>query len=809
MNAKKHNVTGLTSQEARELLKKYGFNEIKEKEETALARFIKKFVGPIPLMIEAALVLSVLAGKWEDFVIIAILLAVNVSVDFLQEQKAHKALAALKETLSPEALVLRDGVFKSIPARELVPGDVVKIGIGDIVPADCEFVDGAYADVDQSTITGESLPVQKKKGDVLYASSIVHKGSIIARVVRTGRSTFIGRSAALVAKAASEEESNFQKAIFGIGKFLITLSSILVVIVSALLIARGEGLSETIRFALVLAVASIPVALPAVLSVTMAIGASALARKNAIVSHFQSVEDLAGIDRLCIDKTGTLTKSKLEVERPKVYGAFTLEDLFTYAMLASEPVDQSAIERAIFRFAEKRQVDTYAHEFTVDVFVPFDPTRKMTEATAHSGRGTVTVVMGAPQAVMRKIADSQKCTELAADVEAFAQKGYRTLAVAVKGEHGEFVPVGILPIIDPPRDDSREVVASLKQKGVVIKMLTGDNTAIARYIARILGIGERIVDAARLHKIRIRRKHDPTDEDVHLVEEADVFTEVVPEDKYHIVDILQKHGHIVAMTGDGVNDAPALKKADVGIAVSGASPAARAAADVVLLDSGLSVINHAIDYARMIFAKMESYAVFRISETIRIILFITLAIIAFDYSPLSPIMIVMLALLNDIPVMAIAYDNAPVSREPIRWQLRQTLIVASLLGILGLLSSFLLFFWLNMKGFSVAAIQTMLFLKLDVAGHSTLYLTRTGRKHFWERPFPSLKFFLPAFSSRIIGTLIALFGILVEPISLTAVAAIWLYATVWFVVNDQIKVFAYRLFDRFVEREHPRPKLAH
>ncbi|HIP50000.1 MAG TPA: HAD family hydrolase, partial [Candidatus Pacebacteria bacterium] len=285
-------------------------------------------------------------------------------------------------------------------------------------------------------------------------------------------------------------------------------------------------------------------------------------------------------------------------------------------------------------------------------------------------------------------------------------------------------------------------------------------------------------------------------DDASAITNADVFTEVVPSDKYHIVDILQKENHIVAMTGDGVNDAPALKKADVGIAVSGASPAARSASDIILLSDGLSVIKDAIDHARMTFLRMHSYATFRISETIRVVIFITLAILVFNYSPLSAVMIVLLSLLNDIPVMAIAYDNVPTQKRPVRWNMHSTLFIASILGVAGVISSFMLFYWLHISGYPVAIIQTIIFIKLDVAGHSTLYLTRTGRDHFWKRPFPSLKFFLPAFSSRIIGTLIAVFGIFMEPISWEMVGYIWIYATIWFFINDQIKVFGYKLFDK-------------
>jgi len=315
-------------------------------------------------------------------------------------------------------------------------------------------------------------------------------------------------------------------------------------------------------------------------------------------------------------------------------------------------------------------------------------------------------------------------------------------------------------------------------------MLTGDNHAIAEQIAKILHIGNRILSSFKLKK-------NPSS-----IERADGFSQVLPEDKYFIINELQKNNHIVAMTGDGVNDAPALKKADVGMAVSGATDAARAAADLVLLAPGLSVINYSIQIARKTFERMKSYAIFRIAETMRIILFMTFSIIIFNFYPITAVMIVVLALLNDVPVMMIAYDNAPIDDKPVRWNMKEVLIVATSLGIAGVISSFLLFYWLYSHNYSLALIQSLLFIKLDVAGHSTLYLTRTGRHHFWHKPFPSLKFFLPAFGSRAIGTLVAVYGVFMLPIGWKYAAYMWFYALIWWVFNDTVKVLTYKFLDR-------------
>lgn len=787
--------SGLTTADVQALQQQYGKNDIPHKEVRASIQFIKKFVDPIPVMIEVALLLSVVLHRWADFIIILVLLMVNIGVDFFQQQKAYKAIAMLNKSLAPLAFVVRNGALIQIDARELVPGDIVKINSGDLAPADLDILDEAYLEVDQSAITGESMAIEMKKGDSINSGSIIKKGSTYAKVVATGAHTTIGQSVALVARAAKDDVSHFQKAILKIGKFLIILSSLLIALTCVIQTIQGNPLIETIRFALVLAIASIPVALPAVLSVTMVIGAHVLAQKHAIVSNFKAIEELAGVDQLCIDKTGTITKNRIRVIDPKPYGDFDEATMLRYAQLASEDGYESPIEQAIYAYAEAHRSVIDKATYRIVSFIPFDPERKITEVSFVEHDTTRTVVMGAAQIIQAMVEDKTQGDVLAVDVDQYAKEGFRTIVVAQKMGPQHVVPVGILPLMDPLRDDSVKSLQHIQERGISIKMLTGDNTAIATHIAKELGIGHSIISSSELRSVHAEQSRDT----YHTVmTDADVFTEVVPKDKFDIVESLQQSGHIVAMTGDGVNDAPALKKADIGIAVSGATQAAQSAADIVLLDEGLSIIKDAINQARQTFARMQAYATFRISETVRIVCFIVLSILVFGYTPLTAIMIVLLALLNDLPVMAIAYDNAPVSHKPIRWHMRETIIVATVLGLTGLISSFGLFYYLNMQGFSMAVIQTILFVKLDVAGHSTLYLTRTGKKHFWEKPFPSPTFFIPAFSSRLIGTIVALVGIFVQAISWQIVVLIWIYATVWFLINDQIKVWTYKLIDRYI-----------
>ncbi len=784
---------GLSEKSAKKRLIEFGYNEIPKKRATALYRLFKKVWSPIPWMIEAVAILSAIMRRWEDFTIIIILLFVNIFVDYFQESKALNALEALKKTLAKKTLVFRDGKFKEIEVKYLVPGDIIKLKIGDIVPADAKLIEGKYLEIDQSVLTGESLPVDKEVGDEVYSGSIVKIGEMLAEVTKTGMNTFFGKSAKLVGKAQQEEESHFQKAIIRVGNFLILFTASLAVLIMIFSILRHNSFLEDLQFILILIIASIPVALPTVLSVTMAIGAISIAKRKAIVTNLPAIEELAGVDILCSDKTGTLTQNRMSIGESVVYSQFTIKNLFSYAVLASSEENNDPIESPIFKYLENNFSDNDIDKCRQKKFIPFDPKRKRTEATIIDNEKEFVVAKGAPQVIKAMCEESIETKNFFDNVQKFADKGHRTLAVAVKNTGDtKFKCVGLISLFDPPRKDSKKIIRKVKKMGINIKMLTGDNHAIAVQIAKVLKIGANILDTS---KFREKFSKKINTKSMALVESADGFSQVMPEDKYFIIDNLQKKNHLVAMTGDGVNDAPALQKADIGIAVSGATDVARAAADISLLAPGLMVIEHALKIARETFERMKGYAIFRIAETIRIILFITLSIIVFNFYPITAIMIIVLALLNDIPVMMIAYDNARIDDEPVRWNMREVLTVSTVLGVAGVISSFALFYWLQLQSYPILFIQTMLFVKLDVAGHSTLYLTRAGRYHFWHKPYPSLKFFLPAFGSRIIGTLIAVYGIFMTPIGWKFVGYMWLYAIVWWLLNDFIKVWTYKYLD--------------
>jgi H+-transporting ATPase len=794
---------GLSTAEAEKRLIQYGKNELVEQKTNLLLKFLSYFWGPIPWMIEIAVILSGVVGHWPDFFIILVLLIANAVVGFWEEKEASNAIAALKAQLAIKTRVKRDGKWTNPDAAALVPGDLIRMRLGDIVPADARLLDGDPVEVDQSALTGESLPAERKTGEAVFSGSIIRQGEIEALVYATGAKTYFGKTAQLVQGAHTV--SHFQKAVLKIGNYLIMLAVALVAVIIAFAIHRGDPILTTVQFALVLTVAAIPVAMPTVLSVTMAVGARQLAKKKAIVSRLVAIEELAGVDVLCADKTGTLTQNRLTLGDPFSVDHIPIDQVILAGALASRAENNDTIDLAVLAGLKDKDA---LKAYQVVRFQPFDPVHKRTEAAVKAKDGSAfKVTKGAPQVILALSANAGE-VKSAADsaVNTFAERGFRSLGVARAAGDGPWKFLGILPLFDPPRDDAKSTIATALAMGVKIKMVTGDAIAIAKETAKKLDLGANILDAASLGDVK--RKETP--ETAAAIENADGFAQVFPEHKYHIVDVLQQRGHIVGMTGDGVNDAPALKKADCGIAVSGATDAARAAAAIVLTTPGLSVIIDAIKESRRIFQRMNSYAIYRIAETLRVLLFMTLAILMFNFYPLTAVMIVMLALLNDGAILSIAYDHVKFKDRPESWDMPMVLGVSSVLGIMGVISAFLLFF-LGERVFHLdrAHIQTLMYLKLSVAGHLTIFLTRT-RGRFWShRPAPIL--LLAVCGTQAVATLIAVYGIFMPPLGWGWALFVWGYALAWFLVNDQVKLLAYRIFGSRGAKtgtrptEHPSP----
>jgi H+-transporting ATPase len=774
---------GLSAAEASRRLDSYGPNEITEKRVNPLVKFLSYFWGPIPWMIEVAIILSALIQHYDDLLIILALLFMNAAVGFWQENKAANAVELLKRKLAVTARVLRDGSWSELAAQQLVPGDIIRVRLGDIVPADVKLTNGAFLLLDESGLTGESLPVEKYASDVAYSGSVVRQGEMDALVVTTGMATYFGETARLVEEAKTQ--SHFQKAVIRIGDYLIAIAIAFAALIIVVAYIRQESLLVILQFVLVLTVAAIPVALPAVLSVTMAVGAIALAKKEAIVSKLVAIEEMAGVDILCTDKTGTISKNELTLADVRSFEGFTASEVLLFGSLASRAEDQDPIDAVILAKAGEAPEASRGTYKTTE-FTPFDPVSKRTEATvegADSGRFKVS--KGAPQAILALTSQSSELAEQVNTlVDGFAERGYRALGVARTNQPDDWEYVGLIALYDPPRKDSAETIQTAQSMGIEIKMVTGDHTAIAKETASQVHLGTNIIDATSFA--------DKSDKEAgDIVESADGFAQVFPEHKYRIVELLQGRGHIVGMTGDGVNDAPALKKADAGVAVAGATDAAKSAADIVLTSPGLSVIIDAIKESRKIFQRMVSYSIYRIAETIRVLLFIALAILIVNFYPVTAIMIVLLALLNDGAILTIAYDRAQYRNTPEAWDMRTVILVATLLGLLGVTASFSLFY-LAYRVFFISSlvIQSMMYLNLSVAGHFMIFVART-RGRFWSfAPAPILV--AAVLGTQLVATFIVVYGVFMAPIGWGLALVVWAYALVWFLITDALKVLFYR-----------------
>ena len=766
---------GLSSEEAVKRLATYGKNQIEEKKHSLFLRFILYFWGPIPWMIEFAAILSAVLHHWSNLIIISVLLLVNGLVGFFEERQAGNAIDALKKRLALKSLVKRNGSWSEIDAADLVVGDIVRLRLGNIIPADVKLTDGSYLSVDQSALTGESLPVSKKQGDIAYSGSIARQGEMEALVIATGQNTFFGKTAKLVESAGAP--SHFQHAVLQIGHYLIYISLALAFAIAISQTLRGDPFLDLVQFILVLIIASIPVAMPAVLSVTMALGALKLAKFKAFVTKLESIEEMAGIDVLCSDKTGTLTQNKLELGESATFGGADADSLLLSACLASKQENEDPIDLAVLQGCLKKDA---LRAFRQVHFTPFDPIAKRTEATVIAPEGnTYYATKGAPQIILDLCKPTQELREqVEQKIEEFGARGFRTLGVATSGDEKQsWQFLGLLTLSDPLREDSKETVQNALQHGIQIKMLTGDNISIAKEIARELDIGNNLCVAKKIQEEKIT--------------EYNGFAEVFPEHKYTIVQSLQKQKHIVAMTGDGVNDAPALKQADVGIAVSGATDAARSAASLVLTAPGLSVIIGAIEEARRIFERMNSYSIYRITETIRVMLFMVLCILVYNFYPVTPLMIILLALLNDLPIMTIVYDHALLDPKPVRWKMKRILTISTSLGLIGVIETFLLIFILKSYfHFSLDQLQSLIFLKLSIAGHLTLFVART-KNAFFAPPYPSPILFFAIFATQCCAAVIVGFGLLITAVPWIHILYLWLYCIIWMFIEDGVKNFLY------------------
>ncbi|OQR86861.1 P-type ATPase (P-ATPase) Superfamily [Achlya hypogyna] len=691
---------GLSSAEAQKRLIEHGPNALPKVEVNKLLVFLGFMWNPLSWAMEVAAILSIILLDYPDFCLIFGLLLLNACIGFFEEIQAGDAVSALMGQLAPESKVFRDGAMINIPASELVPGDVIRIRLGDVLPADVKFLEGDPVKIDQSSLTGESLPVTKNAGDEGYSGSICKQGEIEAVVTSTGIHTFLGRAAEQI--AGVDSHGRLQEVLTTVGNFCMV--SIILWCAIELIVQMGARKDENpcliimdgclgVANILVLIVGGIPVAMPTVLSVTLAIGSSALAKENAIVTRLTSIEEMASMEILCSDKTGTLTLNKLSVDMDNLipYNGYTTNDILLFGALSARIENNEAIDVVCHNTYPGHE--TMWQKYTLLHYTPFDPTTKRTIAKIkENATGRVfRACKGAPQVCLDMDDNAEALREeVEGRINEYASRGYRGLGVSYSEgdmpmEATTWKLVGILPLFDPPRHDTADTVKKAIELGVAVKMVTGDHRVIAIETCRQLGMPTNILDTSFFNKAP-----PPGINLAQMVYETDGFAQVFPEHKFEIVRQLQSLNKIVGMTGDGVNDAPALAQADIGIAVDDATDAARAAADIVLVSPGLSVIITAIRMSREIFLRMKNYAMYSIAMTVRIVLTFGLLTVCWNwYFP--TILIVILAILNDGTILTISKDNVTASRTPDSWKLKQVFVSSICFGIWLTISSIVLF----------------------------------------------------------------------------------------------------------------------
>ncbi len=759
---------GLTSAEARQRLLKYGPNMVVEDHPHPWLLLLRKFWAPVPWMLEATIALQFALGKADEAGIIAILLVFNAVLGFAQEHRANNALALLKKRLAIQVRVLRDKVWQQMPAQELVPGDVVHLRMGDLAPADIHLLDGQLL-LDQSALTGESLPVEAGVEAIVHAGTVVKRGEASGEVTATGVHTYFGKTAELVRSAKTA--SHLETLIITIVKYLVTLDAILVAALLLYSWIHGIAITEVLPFALILLVASVPIALPATYTLATALGALELARNGVLVTRLSAIEEAAAMDVLASDKTGTITQNSLALSALQSYSPYTDNDLLLWAALASDHATQDPIDLAILDAAKSRGLlSAMPHRLG---FIPFDPETKRSEASYDQNGSQLRVLKGAPRMIAALVRDGP---DISADVERLGADGSRVLAVVVETGNSGLQLAGLVALQDPPREDSQALIKSLHDLGVRVLMVSGDGPATARAVAEKVGIGTRVCSPENLHEAIQQNALD-----------YDVFARVLPEDKFHLVQALQRSGHVVGMSGDGVNDAPALKQAEVGIAVSSATDVAKAAASLVLTNPGLADVKAAVETSRRINQRMLTYTMNKIIKTLEIAIFLSVGVMLTGVFVITPLLIVLLLFTNDFVTMSIATDRVSFARKPESWNIPNLMLTSGILAGLVLILSFAVFFagrdWLHLP---LNQLQTLIFVMLVFTGQGNVYLVRE-RHHFWKS-VPS-RWLLVASLLDILGVgVLSTQGILMAAIPLWLVSWLMVLVLVYLTVVDFIKI---------------------
>ena len=776
---------GLSEDEAKKRLEQYGLNEIQTKKQNVLIKFLSKFIGTIPLMLYIIIAISIVLNKYIDAYIVIGLLIFNGITSFLEEYKADNTLELLKNKLSVLVKVERGGEWKTVQSKFIVPGDIIRIRLGDIAPADCKIIESDYLSVDQSMLTGESLPVDKKTNELVFSSSVVREGEATGVVISTGKNTAFGKTAELVKIAKTR--THLEASIFRILEYLLVLD---VALIAAIFIGSyffGIQLLLVVPFSLLILLTSVPVALPAAFTVAMAYGTERLSSKNILVTKLEAIEEASTMTVICLDKTGTITKNQLSISDPIQYGKFSNVDVFRYAALASRVEDNDQIDLAIIHGAQERKIDLKG--YTVKTFRPFDPSTKTSSAVVSFNGNEITVLKGFPESVMEtcKLSSNDK-NKINSSIDEMASKGYRTIAVAYKdGSKWNFV--GVISMNDKPREDSKKLIDELRSLDLNVKMLTGDNENTAKAIAKEVDIGDNILDVSALNGKSEK-------EIAEIITRADGFAGVYPKDKYTIVKALQDNGFHVGMTGDGVNDAPALKQAEVGIAVSNATDVAKSAADIVLTSEGIEPIVNAIKESRSIFERMITYTLKKVSRVLQTSIFLSIFFLILRFLPMRSIQLILALFLSDIGSISLSTDNELYSNHPDTWNIKVVFLVSLMFGIVAITQvSVLAYFGLNFMKLPSAQFQTFIFL-IFIASMELMTLSMRERRSFWSS-MPSALVLSQIIVSIAIAVILSYYGILMTAISLYAILLVMIVSILFLLLMDRVKLLAFRRVSEF------------
>jgi len=742
---------GLKKTEVEHRRQRFGFNEVPEKKTHPLWSFLKKFWGLTAWMLELIIVLSWILHKYADVYVVVGLLITNAIISYLEEQKASRAVEELKTKLQVQARTLRDGVWALVPARELVPGDILRIRSGDFIPADLKILNGALS-VDQSALTGESLPLERKTGDLLYAGSVLKRGEATGVIIQTGVMTNYGKTTQLVQIA--RPKFHMEEVVTKLVKWLLMIIGGLLSLTLGFSIIRSLPFLDILPLMLVLLLSAIPVALPVMFTVSMAVGARELARNSVLITRLSATEDAATMDVLCVDKTGTLTLNELSISHVIPLGPFSDRDVILYGALASQEANQDPLDLAFIKLAKEK--DILSPSYIQERFVPFDPLLRKTEALIRQDQKTFRVMKGAVSVIAQACGlASQELKGLEARIEDFSKKGYKTLAVALI-EDSKPVVAGLAALSDSLRPDSKALIQELHSLGISVKMLTGDALPIAQEVARDIGIGENVSRMSDL-KALLATDHAGA---LKMMEQSAGFAEVYPEDKYLIVQSLQAGKHVVGMTGDGVNDAPALKQAEVGIAVNSATDIAKASASVVLTSAGLSGIVELVKNGRKVYQRINTWVLNKIMRTILKSSFIVGVFLITGDFVISAFAMVLLLLMTDFVKISLSTDHVRWSRSPDTWKISNFIKVSTVLGIFMVLESLvLLWMGLNIWHLSPADphVQTFSFEILFFSAVTSIFVVRE-RRHFWSSR-PSRMLLSVILVDMLVGIMISAFGI--------------------------------------------------